>query len=225
MGGLVCDVRDLLRYARFHLGDGTTEDGTQVLSPGSLAQMRAPQARVWGKEARGLPWALTDLDGVQQISHGGGTKGQVTLLALVPARNFALAVLTNGDEGGFVTDRVRRWVLSEYLDLDHPVPAPIESSEADLVQYVGRYRSYFTDLELAMLAGRLVGQVTFKRGFPSEDVPPPPLPPPMSVGRCEEDRLLVLDGPFKDIPIDVIRAEDGSIGWLRRAGRLNVREV
>jgi hypothetical protein len=47
----------------------------------------------------------------------------------------------------------------------------------------------------------------------------------MSVGRCEEDRLLVLDGSFKDIPIDVIRADDGSIGWLRRAGRLHVREA
>jgi hypothetical protein len=69
-----------------------------------------------------------------------------------------------------------------------------------------------------------VGQVTYKRGFPSEDVPPPPAPPPMSVTLCAKDRLLVLDGPAKDATGDVIRKAGGSIGWLRFSGRLHTRE-
>src|SRR5207237_8796442 len=35
-GGLISSARDQLRYARFHLGDGTTEDGTPLLTPRSL---------------------------------------------------------------------------------------------------------------------------------------------------------------------------------------------
>ena len=50
---------------------------------------------VWGSEAWGLSWAIDKVDGVRQISHGGGTKGQITLLALIPERDFAIDVLTN----------------------------------------------------------------------------------------------------------------------------------
>ena len=39
-GGITCSVHDLLEYARFHLGDGTAEDGTRLLKPESLSLMR-----------------------------------------------------------------------------------------------------------------------------------------------------------------------------------------
>jgi CubicO group peptidase (beta-lactamase class C family) len=220
-GGIVCDVRDLLCYARFHLGDGRAEDGTQVLSPESISQMQSPQVTVWGSEARGLAWGIEEVGGAQEISHGGGTNGQITWLALIPERDFALAVLTNAEEGGPVTEEVHRWILKEFLGLEDPKPAPMEVSEDELAQYAGRYQGYFGDVELAMLCGKLVCQVIYKRGFPSEDVPPPPAPPPMSLGLCEKDRLLVLDGRFKETKADAIRKEDGSIGWLRLSGRLH----
>ncbi len=220
-GGIVCDVRDLLRYARFHLGDGRAEDGTQVLSPESMSQMQSPQVTVWGNEARGLTWGIDEVGGAREISHGGGTNGQITWLALIPERDFALAVLTNAEEGGPVTEQVHRWILKEFLGLEDPKPAPMEVSEEELAQYAGRYQGYFGDVELGMLCGKLVGQVIYKRGFPSEDVPPPPAPPPMSLGLCEKDRLLVLDGRFEETKADAIRKEDGSIGWLRVGGRLH----
>ena len=69
-----------------------------------------------------------------------------------------------------------------------------------------------------------MGQVIYKRGFPTKDAPPPPPPPPTAVGLCEKDRLLALDGPFKDAKAEVIRKPDGSIGWLRMSGRLHVRQ-
>jgi CubicO group peptidase (beta-lactamase class C family) len=234
MGGLVCHVQDLLRYARFHLGDGRAPDDSKerLLSAETLALMQSPQVTLWGKEAWGLPWSVVEIGGgvpdeegpgVRQVSHGGGTKGQISLLALVPERDFALAVLTNGDGGGRLTDEVRRWALREVLDIEDAKPQPIDADEQELAQYAGKYRGYFADLELGMLAGRLVGQVSFKRGFPTEDVAPPPAPPPMTVGLCEPDRLLILDGDTKGDRVDVIRKEDGSIGWLRRSGRLHVR--
>jgi len=46
MGAIQCTVKDLLRYARFHLGGGTTDADTQVLTGESLTAMHAPQLSV-----------------------------------------------------------------------------------------------------------------------------------------------------------------------------------
>jgi CubicO group peptidase (beta-lactamase class C family) len=229
-GGIVCDVQDLLRYVRFHLGDGTAqaegeEPGeTRLLTPESMAMMQSPHASVWKGDDWGLSWALHDIDGTRQIDHGGGTNGQVAHLLLIPEHDFALAVLTNADRGGTVTNAVSRWALKEYLGLEEEKPKPIESSEEELAQYVGYYSNPFTDIELGMLGGRLVGQMTYKKGFPSQDSRPPPQPLPVPLALCEKDRLLMVDGPFKGELADIVRKPDGSIGWLRVMGRIRVRE-
>lgn len=216
MGGIVCPVGELLRYARFHMGDGKAEDGGGMLKPASLAAMQSPQAQIWGdKECIGLSWFVRETDGTRTVSHGGGTVGQSTLLAMVPERQFALAVFTNADGGDALNEDVRRWAIKEYLGLVEEKPEPIASTEEDLAQYVGLYTRPFADIELGMIGGRLIAVMTYKRGFPSEDVPPRPPPPPASLGRCEEDRLLTLDGPMRDARGDVIRKPDGTIGWLR----------
>lgn len=220
VGGIVTDVKDLLRYARFHLGGGPEE-----VLPGTLLQeMQSPQASVWPGEAWGLGWSVQDVSGAREIMHGGGTKGQTSLLVLVPERAFALAVLTNGESGGQVNQAVRRWLLKEVLGLEVRVPRPAESTGQEPGEVAGHYWGYHGDVALGVLAGKLVGQRVFKRGFPNEDVPAPPAPPPMSLAYCDRDRLVVLDGDYRDATADVLRRPDGSIGWLRFGGRLHVRE-
>lgn len=219
-GGITCSAYDLLRYAHFHLGDGTTEDGIRLLTPESVALMQTKQVAIWSDEACGISWFLEFVDGTPVVQHGGGTIGQVSLLTLLPEHNFAIAILTNADRGRFVTRSVTDWVLKHYLGLEKPKPAPLETSEEELAVLSGLYRDPFEDFELGMLSGKLVAQEVYKGGFPDLDSPPPPAPPPMSLALCEEDRLLVLDGPFKDDTVEVIRKSDGSIGWLRVGGRL-----
>jgi len=222
-GGITCTVQDLLRYARFHLGDGATPDGSRLLQPQSLAQMHTPQVTVWGKEDWAITWATTQIDSLRQLSHGGGTVGQVSLLTLIPERSFAMAIFTNAGHGGSVTEKATNWALKAYLGLTVPLPRPIESSEQDLRPFVSRYSRPYADIELGLLAGRLVGQLIYKGSFPAQDVPPTPPPPPMTLARCEPDRLLVLDGVLKDARADVVRQADGSIGWLRFGGRIHKR--
>ncbi len=223
-GGITCSVHDLLCYARFHLGDGATEDGTRLLTPESVSLMQTPQATIWKDATCGLAWFLDVVDGTRQVMHGGGTTGQVSLLTLLPEHRFAVAVLTNADRGRLVTKDVTHWVLKHFLEVETLQPEPIETPEEELAAYVGRYRNPFTDIELGMLSGKLVAQMVYKRGFPAQDSPPPPPPPPMSLALCEKDRLLVLDGPFKGQTADVLRKPDGSVGWLRVGGRVTNRQ-
>jgi len=220
-GGIICSVGDLLCYAQFHLGDGKLDDGTQILAAELLAQMQQPQVTVWSEEKWGLAWAVDDSAGVRQVSHGGGTTGQVSLLTLAPSLQMAVAVLTNSNRGGELTHKVTNRLLKTYAGLDIPDPAVIDSPAELLASFAGRYIGGFDDVELAFQDGKLMGSITYKYGFPDKDMPPPPPPPPMQIMLCEQDRLLVLDGDYKDAKLDVLRRDDGSIGWLRMGGRIH----
>jgi CubicO group peptidase (beta-lactamase class C family) len=221
MGGIICSVKDLLRYAQFHLGDGSTASGERLLSAESLAQMHVQHTPVWRKSSWGLTWSVDDTAAIRRVSHAGGTVGQISLLTLVPERGFAAAVLSNADRGSQLTGDATNEALAAYLDVEIAKPAPIESTEADLRPYVGVYERPFCNVELGMLGGRLIGQITYKQSFPTADTPLPPPPPPFSLSRCEEDRLLVMDGRLANTMADVLRNDDGSIGWLRASGRIH----
>lgn len=221
-GGISCSVHDLLAFAKFHMGiDGNAEDEA-ILGTESLAKMQTPQVTVWKKECWGLTWAINDTYDVRMVSHGGGTNGQISQLILVPEKAFAVAVFTNGDEGGRVTLDVCRKALKEYVEIEITDPEPMDVEESVLAQYAGSYSRRFMDIHLGLLGGRLIGQVIYKMGFPAKDSPVPPPPPPFTVGLCEDDRLIVLDGSNKSGKADIIRKGDGSIGWLR-FGRIHKR--
>lgn len=135
-GGVVTSVRQFLRYARFHLGDGTTEDGTRLLSAETMQAMRTPQM---ASNPFGLSWHL---DG-DIVWHAGGTFGQSALLQLVPDRGFAFLGMTNvggmGAEGPSAFEPVSDWAFKELLGVETREPAPIPRRAEDLLAYVGTY--------------------------------------------------------------------------------------
>jgi len=222
-GGIVCDICDLMAYARFHLGDGEAEGGARLLSSETIEAMHTPRVTVWGQEGWGLPFAVDEGPGVRVTSHGGGTVGQTSLLSLVRERGFALGVMTNADRGAALARETVRYALKEYLGVSLEEPTPLPSNEAELVPLVGRYVRPMAEVELGLLGARLVGQLTYQQGFPTRDDPAPPPPPPMTLAPCAEDRLLVLDGPMRGTTAEVVRRADGTIGWLRLGGRIHPR--
>jgi len=221
-GGITCSVHDLLTYAQFHMGDGRTCEGEFLLKKNSINQMQTPQVTVREKECWGLTWSISDTYETRLVSHGGGTNGQASELILAPEKGFTVAVFTNAGEGGRVTLDVTRWALKEYLGIDITDPEPMDVSKDVLAQYAGSYTRPFMDLHLGLLGGRLICQMIYKMGFPSQDSPPPPPPQPFTMGLCGEDQLIVLDGLNKSNRADIIRLPDGSIGWLR-TGRIHKR--
>ena len=211
-GGISSTVVDLLRYARFHLSDG---EG--ILTRASLDEMQRPHiaaAPIFGSV--GLTWGIDDVTGVRLVHHGGGTNGQVAHLSLAPDSQTVLAVLTNAQRGGEVVQAA----LDRVVDaLGGRKPERI-SVILEPAEYLGTYRSPLLDAELATTDGGLQLTITSRGGFPTEDSPPMPSPPPVTVEFFERDRLFIPDGPGAGTEAEFLRGPDGRIAWLRFGGRV-----
>ncbi|WP_147372809.1 serine hydrolase domain-containing protein, partial [Calidithermus terrae] len=120
VGGLSSTVRDQLRYARFHLGDGRNEQGERVLSPESMRLLQTPQVPAADGQEMGLSFFLRDVGGVRVVSHGGATNGQMSAFWFVPERDFACTILTNADHGRFLNNHLTAWVQKHLLGLEAP---------------------------------------------------------------------------------------------------------
>jgi len=212
-GGIASTVRDLLRYARFHLGDG---DG--VLTRASLDEMQTTQLEAGSIfEQVGITWSMSERTGARIIGHGGGTNGQIALFFFAPAHDLAFAILTNHQRGGEVGVAARGPALQAIGAKDRER----EAVELDPHEYLGKYMSPLYDADLKRDDGRLVLAVTNKGGFPKKDSPPQPSPPPVTVAFYAPDRLFVTDGPKGEA--EFLRSPDGTIEWFRVGGRIMSR--
>lgn len=225
VGGLSSTVKDLLRYARFHLNDGKTERGEQVLLPESVTLMQTPQVSAADRQQMGLSWFLREVSGVRIVSHGGATNGQMAALWFVPARRFAFAILTNHHYGMLLNNEVGKWVREHLLGLHEPVREPLPASLEQLSEYAGRYLegAMGNQISLEPHEGRLVFRFTAgDRSGITET--PADLPPPMNVAMLEPDWLTLTDGPGKGALLEFLRSEGGRIEWVRYSSRVYQRQ-
>jgi CubicO group peptidase (beta-lactamase class C family) len=222
-GGIVCSAGDLLRYARFHMGDGTAGDGTRLLSQESLALMQTPVLPSSGISMIGLSWSITTVDGIKMISHGGGTNGQVSLLRIVPSRKFAVVVFKNSDDTGNLCWDTANAATKAYADLTMPEAVPLDLPEEELLPYAGKYDAAASLCEIYVRDGGLVLQIIPKGGFPTPDSPAPEAPPAARIAFYAEDRIVGLDEPVKEERAEFLRGPDGGIAWLRLGGRVHAR--
>ncbi|MCI0394103.1 MAG: beta-lactamase family protein [Chloroflexi bacterium] len=224
-GGLVSNVKELFRYSRFHLGDGTAPDGARLLTPESLAAMQTPLFPATGPGLIGLSWFIQNVNGHKIVGHGGGTKGQITSFRFVPDYHFAVIVLTNSDTGGTLNYEITNLALKQYLGLTVPVPTPLELPAGQLAEYTGRYEAPLDFCDLALQDGGLILQVTPRGGFPTPETPPGPTPPPVRLALYGEDRAVILDEPMKESFGEFLRDPDGRIIWFRVGGRVHRRVI
>jgi CubicO group peptidase (beta-lactamase class C family) len=217
VGGIVSNVQDLLRYARFHLG---LEAGP--LGAESLVQMREPQFKTnEPNRSVALSWYVRELDGVTLAGHDGGTNGQLTSLSIAPETGFGLAILTNHSPAGNQLIReVSRLALRLYLGVDERDPEPIELGPEQLTEYTAVYTNPFADVELRLEDGRLVEHTTYKGSFPTNDSPPLPPEPPAPLAFYDDDRVVYAEGPYEGDYGDFVRDGDGRISFYRAGGRL-----
>jgi CubicO group peptidase (beta-lactamase class C family) len=224
-GGITTSVSDLLRYARFEMGDGTTPDGMRILSRDALDLMQTPGIPASEGRRIGLSWFIQEIEGVHVIRHDGGTIGQSARLLFVPARNFALTILTNANRGGDLIDETTRRALKRYLGIAEPERVHQARSAEQLAEYTGRFVSTLTIIELSVREGQLILAEQHSDRVRAFIENPPPPDPPSPVAFYGPDQLVATEGPMKDLTAEFLRNPDGTIAWLRLGGRLYRRDV
>ena len=227
MGGLVCTARDQLRWARFHLGDGTSASGERVLERATLDRMQTPTVAFDGSplgDFVGISWLLRDVDGVRMVGHGGTTHGQLSAFQMVPARDFAIAVMTNATHGGRVHDHLVRWALREYAGVERPGdPEPLPLSEAELAEYAGTYRTDNGTLTVTVDGDRLVGLSEIDPEVLARLWENRPEPEPIPFRMLDENGFIVVDGPGKGMRGRFVRDDGGAVDGVNFGGRIAKR--
>ncbi|WP_329080810.1 serine hydrolase domain-containing protein [Streptosporangium sp. NBC_01469] len=145
---LTMSARDLLIFAR-----GRLSDGGGVLGAETIRAMRTEHVRVSPVTAHGDAWALGweifHVDGHTIYGHNGDTIGQSAFLRLLPERDIAVALLTNGGQGVPLHHKLFGHVLRELAGIGLPalpVPSP---GTIDASRYLGSYGNSITDITIS----------------------------------------------------------------------------
>ncbi len=221
VGGVVSTVRDLLKYARFHMDDGRVERGGRIVRQSTLRAMRVPQADAGEGRKMCISWFLREEGGLKIYSHGGATKGQHAGLYFIPAKGFALAILTNSDKAQILTDSILNWALEIYFDRPSSPPKARKMSSAQLREYAGHYDLPLSAFDLKVKNGHLVFHDVPRGGFPTPAAPPDPALPSARFAFYEKDRIIGLDEPFKGAFGEFFRDASGRVRFLRFSGRVH----
>ena len=231
-GGITSTPGDYLAWARFHLGDGTAPDGTRVLSPELLAQMKEPTVSMVGSalgDFVGISWLIRDIDGQRIVEHGGAMNGQHSELVMVPAKQFALTINVNsGPNGPELIEEFRRWALEVYVGITLTDPEPVPLTEQETAAYVGTYDTVAVTVDIvAAEGGLLAAHIRMKPATlaaltaAGED---PPDQPVFSLGvLADRDKHVIPAGPGKGMTGYWRRAPDGSVDAVDLGGRLATR--
>jgi CubicO group peptidase (beta-lactamase class C family) len=122
-GSINTTARDLSKWARFHLGDGTW-NGKRLVSTASFAEPHTPQniirmegpAKAQNPEtlqmSYGMAWVIQDYRGHLLIGHAGAIDGFRAHLALLPRDRLGIVLLNNLHE-----TRMNQALANSLIDL------------------------------------------------------------------------------------------------------------
>ena len=132
-GAINVGMTELARWLELQLGRGLDpHSGKRLFSEVQSREMWTPQTLIpvtplpepirlaqANFRAYSLGWVVSDYRGDVLVAHGGGVPGMLTLIAILPARDVAIAVVTNVEDGG-VTGSMVNHLLDHYLGLEGP---------------------------------------------------------------------------------------------------------
>jgi CubicO group peptidase (beta-lactamase class C family) len=229
-GGLASSAADQLRWARFHLGDGTAQGGERVLPAELLHRMRQPtvplRASTLG-DAIGIAWFLGEVDGVRTAGHGGSANGQFADLLNVPERDFAVVALSNaGPDGTNCNQAVIRWALESYLGLRGRDPEPLPYDPARARELVGEYEIDAMTFTVGSDGARLLLTVRIKpeiRAAADKELPPDIEPSEFGLLPGGQDEYVITTGALSGQRGFFSRDQHGAVVGVDLAGRFAKR--
>ena len=222
VGGVVSTVRDLLAYARFHLGNGKVK-GKRIIQKKTLETMRKVQVNAGGRGDMAITWFVRYAEGITVYAHGGATHGQQAYFFYIPEKDFALAILTNSNEGGIITAQTFGWALDLYFGIKLKSPKPIDMPAVELREFTGRYKIGTECFDIKVKGKYLMYHHIPLGGFPTPDTPPGPAKPPVRLYFYEKDKFIGMDGDLKGAFGDIIRDDRGGVQYFRIGGRAHLK--
>ncbi|WP_457255999.1 serine hydrolase domain-containing protein [Pedococcus sp. P5_B7] len=214
IGGLIASPEHMMRYADFQLAGG------EALGDETRLAAFEPSGPPGDRPEVGLGWWLDDSSGERVVSHGGGANGQPCLFAMIPSRQFALAIFTNGELGSRTADRLLKWAMRTYFGL--VPPEMMREAPADVSDALGVYESRLERQTLRQEGDRLLLDRQY-RPWLAEMYPPPGVDWGVEVDAIGADKLLIAPGHRAQQVGTILRAGDQA-RWLRIGRRAALRE-
>jgi CubicO group peptidase (beta-lactamase class C family) len=182
--GLASSVTDQIRWARFHLGDGSADHGLRILPAQFLRRMQKPTVTLQGSslgDAFGICWFLRCVNGVDTFGHGGSANGQFAKLLVVPDQDFAIVTMCNAgpDSGLAFNESITRWALEHFIGVRDEDPEPLPYNDLKAKEVVGSYENDMMSLTIGSDGTGLTIECSIKSKIrmAAENDPPPNLPP------------------------------------------------
>ncbi len=215
-GGIISNVTDLLRFGQAHMNEGSI-DGKRLLPKKLTREMQMPQIDAANfAQNYGIGWAIYSNEPNVVLGHGGSTNGFQAQLTLAPDKQFAVAILTNGDAGSKVIRDVEDFVVAQYCDIRIPKRKPITMSKTDLARFTGVYKTRYTEVDIKPKDGGLRIVFSAKSVLANKTTKFPA----MYAKPLSDREFLVTEGLSENSRFDFIdNSVDG--GWrLRIGGRI-----
>lgn len=144
---------DLLKFAQMHLRGGTTPDGKRILKAASVKAMQKPQIKMLkhtplGLTHWGLGWFLLKWGDEKLYGHDGATIGQFAFMRILPSKNMAVVLLTNGGDAKGLYKSMFNDIFKDAAKLTEPeLPASL-NKQPDVTPFAGTYQNITTRIEL-----------------------------------------------------------------------------
>ncbi len=215
-GGIITDVAELLRFAAAHLG--LIDVPTPFPTLATRRSMREQQVEITATTGRGLTWSLERRGDEPVFGHNGATNGFKASLLLMPERNAAIAMLSNGENGVYTERDIERAILAKrfgIIDAD-PETIPLATGIADRV--AGDYHAMLTELTIAEDDGLTVTMVGLNP-FNQERSAPVTAP----IAPVSDDTFIVSEGVRKGTTLQFLPDANGQYTMLRAGGRVALR--
>lgn len=223
-GGVLTSIADIMRYARFHLGDGRTPDGAPYLSAEPLAMMKTPQfVKAGTTDQMGVGWHVRNVGGVPTLAHGGTLNGHCLLLQLVPSKGLAFAVFTNHVDGWRLVQDIEAAVLKAYAEVSlapgqmiahrgvneaMTFHASAMATQPAVDEYVGTYQR--PPVGIVEVRRQGAGLVVATGGGQAE----------APIAFYGPDVAYALSGQYVGMPYEFIRDDKAIVRWIRVNGRI-----
>jgi CubicO group peptidase (beta-lactamase class C family) len=225
-GGLATSVSDLLRWARFHLGDGG-----QVLPKTELGQMRHPTAKLIGSslgDAVGIGWFLRDIGGAHAFGHAGSANGQFADVLIIPDKDFAVVTIANSgpDNGLAFNHEIIQAGLESVAKVTAPRVKVMRYKRHVADEYAGVYENEMMHATFTSTGKALTAEFAIKPGIRASattELPPDMPAAPIALLHGEQDQYMVTGGGLKGQRGYFSRDKSDRIITVTMAGRVFTR--